>query len=398
MRILFITHALTIGGIEVLALRFSEAFGAAGHKVTLYDFSPQRRVEDFVARFDQSKFRLAGFRPRPWVNRLFWKANALLTKTKLFPIGIWTQVIERHFARFLATHDFDIICSLSFHQDYFACEFARRKGTPVIVSMHGVYEYAAPEWPERARTIYDYVSAIIYAADKNMSYYRAQPYFRPAMLAEKIYTGTDLDAPLRTSITRADLGLASNAFVYILVARGIKEKGWAETIEAFQGVRQRHEQAALLLVGDGEFVEQLRATHVGEPGIVFYGSHPNSVEMTQLADVGLLPTYFPIETLPNVVVDYLRCGLPVISTAIGEIPEMLRTADGHSAGTVLPLLPGNAGVSPKLLADAMERYLTDAAYYEQHVRAVREVRRKFDIYTCVRRYTELFERVLASSR
>ncbi len=30
MRILFTTQALTIGGIEVLALRFSEAFGAAG--------------------------------------------------------------------------------------------------------------------------------------------------------------------------------------------------------------------------------------------------------------------------------------------------------------------------------------------------------------------------------
>lgn len=398
MRILFTTQALTIGGIEVLALRFSEAFGAAGHEVTLYDFSPERRVESFVAQFDHSKFRLAGFRPRPWLNRLFWKANALLVKSRLRPEGIWQQVVERDFARLLAANDFDIICSLSFHQDYFACKYARRKNTPVVVSMHGVYEYAAPEWPERARAIYDYVSAIIYAADKNMSYYRVQPYFRPEMPAVKIYTGTDLDAPLPLITTRHSLGLAADAFVYILVARGIKEKGWAETIDAFRSIRQRHERAALLLVGDGDFLQGLKAKHSSEPGIIFYGFHPNSEELTQLADVGLLPTYFPIETLPNVIIDYLRCGLPVVSTAIGEIPDMLRTADGQEAGTVLPLLPGQVGVSTKLLAEAMERYLVDATYYAQRAACVQEVRYKFDIHTCVRRYTELFEQVMAGAR
>ncbi len=395
MKILFTTQALTIGGIEVLALRFSEAFGAAGHDVTLYDFSSERRMESFVAQFDHSKFRLAGFRPRPWLNRLFWKANALLVKSKLRPNGIWQQVVERDFARLLANNEFDIVCSLSFHQDYFACKYARLKNTPVVVSMHGVYEYAAPEWPERARAIYDYVSAIIYAADKNMSYYWAQSYFRPMMPTEKIYTGTDLDAPLQGSVTRADLGLASDAFVYILVARGIKEKGWVEAIEAFRGIRQRHERAALLLVGDGEFLQGIKTKFASEPGIIFYGSHPNSVVLTQLADVGLLPTYFPIETLPNVIIDYLRCGLPVVSTTIGEIPDMLRAADGQLAGTVLPLLPENAGVSSTLLTEAMERYLTDEAFYQQQAERVQEVRRKFDIRTCVRRYTEVFERALA---
>jgi glycosyltransferase involved in cell wall biosynthesis len=391
MRILFTTQALTIGGIEVLALRFSEAFGAAGHDVTLYDFSPQRRVESFVAQFDHSKFRLAGVSTRAW----WWKLSALLHKTRLKPGGIWEQKVEQDFARLLADNEFDVICSLSFHQDYLACKYAQLKRTPVVVSMHGVYEYAAPEWPERARAIYDYVSAIIYAADKNMSYYWAQPYFRPAMPTAKIYTGTDLDSPIPATATRASLGLADDAFVYILVARGIKEKGWAETITAFRGIRQRHPRAALLLVGDGEYVQQLKAQHAAEPGIVFYGFHPSSVELTQLADVGLLPTYFPIETLPNVVIDYLRCGLPVVSTAIGEIPDMLQAADGQPAGTVLPLLPANAGLDPALLAEAMERYLTDPVFYQAQADRVQEVRRKFDIRTCVRRYLDLFEQVLA---
>ncbi len=391
MRILFTTPALTIGGIEVLALRFSEAFGAAGHDVTLYDFSPQRRVEPFVAQFDQSKFRIVGISPRAW----WWKANALLVKTRLKPNGIWEERVERHFARFLADNEFDIICSLSFHEDYRACRYARPKNTPVVVSMHGVYEYAAPEWPERARAIYDYTSAITYLADKNMAYYWAQPYFRPEMPAVKIYNGTNLDEPVREAVTRATLGIAADAFVYIMVARGVKEKGWEEAIKAFMQLRHRHAQATLLLVGEGEFLQELKKEYSAEQGIIFYGLHPNPVQLTQLADVGLLPTYFPIESLPNVIIDYLRCGLPVIATAIGEIPEMLRAADGQPAGTVLPLLPGNTGVSATLLAEAMAHYLTDAAFYQQQAARVREVRGKFDIRTCVRRYTEVFEQVLA---
>lgn len=391
MRILFTTQALTIGGIEVLALRFSEAFGAAGHDVTLYDFSPQRRVEPFVAQFDQSKFQLAGVSPRAW----WWKVSALLHKTRLKPGGIWQQKVERHFARLLVDNEFDVICSLSFHQDYLACKYAQLKNTPVVVSMHGVYEYAAPEWPERARAIYDYVSAITYLADKNMSYYWAQPYFRPEMPVLKIYNGTNLDEPVHDVVTKEALGIPENAFVYVLVARGIKEKGWREAIEAFIQLQHSHAEIRLLLVGEGEFLQQLKEEYSTEQSIIFYGMHPNPVQLIQMADLGLLPTYFSIESLPNVIVDYLRCGLPVISTAIGEIPDMLRASDGQHAGTVLPLLPENAGVSTTLLAEAMNRYLTDRAFYQQQAQRVQEVRRKFDIHTCVRRYTEVFEQVLA---
>lgn len=398
MRILFTTQALSIGGIEVIALRFSEAFGKVGHQVTLYDFNPDRRAENLVAQFDQSAFRLAGLQPGPIKNWVIWKANALLFKMRLLPNGLWAHLVERHFAKFLANNEFDIICSLSFHQDYLACKYAQCKQTPVVVSMHGVYEYAAPEWPARAKYIYARTKAITYLADKNMSYYRAQPYYRPAMPAVKIYNGVELAQLIPTTITRASLGLAPDAFVYVLVARGVKEKGWQEAIEAFAVLRATHPRAALLLVGEGDYLQQLAKRYQAESGIVFYGVHPNPVELIRLADVGLLPTYFPIESLPNVIVDYLRCELPVISTAIGEIPEMLRAADGELAGTVLPLLPEQAGVSVPLLAEAMERYLVDADYYAQCTRTVRAVRSKFDIRTCVRRYTELFEQVLAAGR
>lgn len=393
MKILFITPALTIGGIEVLALRFSEAFGAAGHEVGLYDFSPEHRNKELVARFGTSDFRLVDPKFSAWKEQAFWKLNGILFKTRIHR-KFRRRVAEWHFARFIHANKFDIVCSLSFHEDYLACKYCRLAGIPVVLSMHGTYEYAAPQWPEMARAIYENVNAIIYAADKNMSWYRQQSYFRPEMPIHKIYSGTDLSTPVPQTISRADLGLPSQYFIYILVARGIVEKGWEQTIDAFLSLQAVHSETALLLVGDSEYVQALKAKYDAKSNIIFYGSHPNSVELTRLADVGLLPTYFPIETLPNVIIDYLRCDLPVISTDIGEIKEMLRTEDGLSAGIVLPLEPEGQGVSVATLREAMEIYLNDPEQYRATVLVVRKAVQKFDIRDCVHNYIQVFNQVV----
>ena len=393
MKILFTTQALSIGGIEVLALRLSEAFGKAGHETILYDFNPERRNDSLVGRYDHRVFRLATFSPMPVLDKVVWKTHALLFKTGLNNY-FRPRMIERHFARLLAKEAPDIICSLSFHQDYLACKHAAPLRIPVVVSMHGTYEFAAPGWPTEARFIYDHAQAIIYAADKNMSWYQAQPYYGPTPPAIKIYTGIDLQAPVPRGVSRADLGLTDNEFVFVMVARGIQEKGWQEAIDAFRGVRRNHSRAALLLVGEGEYLSGLQAQYADDPGIIFYGNHPNSLELTALADVGLLPSYFPIETLPNVIIDYLRCHLPVIASDIGEIPGMLTLPDGTVAGAILPRLGTSQGVSVLHLSQEMERLLVDTTYYQaQTARAAKAVSR-FDLSDCVARYTAVFNEVL----
>jgi L-malate glycosyltransferase len=395
MKILFTTQALSIGGIEVLALRLSEAFAKAGHEVILYDFNPDRRNQGLVSRYDTRQFHLAALELSPVLDRLVWKTHALLFKTRLHQeFRPW--LIEQHFARLLARERPDVICSLSFHQDYLACRHAPALGIPVVVSMHGTYEYAAPEWPERARYIYNHARAIIYAADKNMSWYELQPYFSVTPPAYKIYTGTDLRTPIPRSITRAELGIAADAFVYVLVARGIQEKGWLEALQAFRSVKVRQSRAVLLLVGEGEYLTGLQREWGQEPGVIFYGSHPNSLELTALADAGLLPSYFPIETLPNVIIDYLRCGLPVLASDIGEIPNMLTLPDGSVAGTVLPRSGIKGEVSVPLLAEVMERLLADIGWYRQQAARAAEAAQRFDLQVCVERYTAVFEQALAN--
>jgi glycosyltransferase involved in cell wall biosynthesis len=397
MKVLFITEALSVGGIEVLALRYAEAFGAAGHDVTLYDFEPSRRAESLVQNFDQTKFRITGLSPSPVLNWLIWKANALSVKTGIMPAGLRQRLLEKHFANLVKTGKFDIICTLSFHADYYACKYGVLYNSPVVVWMHGIYEAVSPNHPTRARFIYERVSAIIYGADKNMSYYMAQAYYQPNMPTYKLYTGTSLTT-VPSTIVRADLGISVEEFVYIMVARGIKEKGWEEAIKAFLSVRQQHKKTKLLLVGDGVFLQQMKAQYAAETDIIFYGFHSNPVEITAIADVGLLPSYFSAETMPNVVIDYLRCGLPVIASVIGEVPGMLQDAGGQAAGILLPLSPDSNRVSVTELAKAMEDYITRPELYMQHLERVQEARQKFDIKTTLVKYVDIFEMIIKKYR
>ncbi|RZK31506.1 MAG: glycosyltransferase [Hymenobacter sp.] len=395
MKILFTAPVLNYGGIEILALRFSEAFGRAGHEVTLYDFRPDLRNEQMVSHFDTSKFKLAGMEPAAWKDWLNWKTNAFLLKTGLLK-DFRERLIERHFAKFIQRNKFDIVCSISFQQDYFSCKYCPAVKLPVVISMHGTYESDAPYWPERAHLTYEYVSAIIYAADKNLSWFESQPYYQASKPTFKIDTGADLSAPIAQSVNRQDLGIAADAFVFIMVARGIEQKGWQQAIDAHLALQQQHPGTVLLLVGDSGYVQQLRNKYAGYSSILFYGAHPNSLELTQLANVGLLPSYFVSETLPNVIIDYLRCHLPVISTRVGEIPGMLTTPDGQVAGEILPLPVPNVAVETTTLQLAMEKYLVDAGYYARKQALAAQAVRRFDIRYCVEKYLEVFEQVLAS--
>ena len=108
----------------------------------------------------------------------------------------------------------------------------------------------------------------------------------------------------------------------------------------------------------------------------------------------MLPSYFPLETLPNVIIDYLRCHLPVIASDIGEIPGMLTLPDGTVAGAILPRLGPGQGVSVLQLSQEMERLLADTTFYQaQTARAAMAVSR-FDLRDCVARYTAVFNEVL----
>ena len=111
---------------------------------------------------------------------------------------------------------------------------------------------------------------------------------------------------------------------------------------------------ALVVAGDGPERAPLeaRSAELGVAGRVrFLGSVPRDtvLRLFRAADASVLPSAW--ENFPHTVVESLAVGCPVIATAVGGVPEVVR--DGENG----LLVPPNDRVA---LAGAISRYLSDA--------------------------------------
>jgi len=89
-----------------------------------------------------------------------------------------------------------------------------------------------------------------------------------------------------------------------------------------------------------------------------------------------------MDNLPTVIMEAMAAGLPVVSTQIGGIPEMVVE---NETGLVVP--PND----PLALADAMERLLADPALAKKFGQAGRErAGQLFSIEKNVRELLNLF--------
>ena len=207
----------------------------------------------------------------------------------------------------------------------------------------------------------------------------------------KIYNGYHLPSvSIHPRLKKNDEGI-----VFGMIARGIAEKGWAEAVEAFRQTRRAlGNKITLRLAGTGPGLEQLHRDYTTEQleGVEFLGQVDDVTSVLRGIDIGLLPTWFELESLPNTVIEYLACGIPVIATPIGGIPEMLEHPGG-SAGVLVPLDPSTRRADVSLLTTAMIRLATDDSHrHELSTRAL-EAARKFDLARTVNQYTEVFREV-----
>ncbi len=178
----------------------------------------------------------------------------------------------------------------------------------------------------------------------------------PASVAKihRVYNGIDLN-----DFRRSDF---SNPIPSIIaVGRLIEKKGFTDLIRACEVVRKRGREFRCQIIGEGPLAEPLRAQidDGGSPGQVeVAGPHPQSEVRSRLAGATLfvLPCIAEpsgaMDNLPTVIMEAMAAGLPVVSTQIGGIPEMVVENE-----TGLLVSPND----PSALADAIEKLLIDPA-------------------------------------
>ena len=122
------------------------------------------------------------------------------------------------------------------------------------------------------------------------------------------------------------LNIPGDSFSILYVGNFNKEKNVSLLIRAFAEVVKVRPKAKLLLVGDGperKMLERLAANNVSGGNIIFAGrqAHHSLRRFYQAADCFALPS--TKEGCPNVLLEALSCGLSVIASNVGGVPEIV---------------------------------------------------------------------------
>ena len=147
---------------------------------------------------------------------------------------------------------------------------------------------------------------------------------------------------------RAELGFDGDTLVF--AGRLGPQKSFDTALEALARVPG----VALVVAGDGperSALERLSSELGLDERVRFLGSVPRErvLRLFRAADASVLPSAW--ENFPHTVVEALAVGCPVIATAVGGVPEVVR--DGEN-GLLVPAR------DPEALAGAIARFFGDA--------------------------------------
>ncbi len=127
------------------------------------------------------------------------------------------------------------------------------------------------------------------------------------------------------------LGVDADAKVILYAGRLDIRKGLRELVEAVSGLRTRDANLRCYLLGDGPdkpLLQQAIARYGLEKIVLFVPAAPTETvaQWMAAADVFTLPSYK--EGCPNVVIEALASGRPVVATDVGGIPELMESESG----------------------------------------------------------------------
>lgn len=184
-------------------------------------------------------------------------------------------------------------------------------------------------------------------------------------------------------------GFEQEDVLFVCVARLSPQKTHSLLLEAFRrGPGLSDSRARLLLVGVGELHDKLQAEarHLGlGDRVSFMGIRTDIPEVLNAADVFVLSSNW--EGNPLSVMEAMAAGKPVISTAVGGVPELVE--EGKSGFLVKR---GNATA----LAQAMNLLLKDRKLRQTMGKAAsKRAIEHFDLRAMTEAYVSLYETMLS---
>lgn len=368
LRVLFISSASRTlwGGGEKWVLRMAEALAGRGH-ATAIAARPRSRL---LAAAGAAGVPCHAVRFASDLDPLtFWRLRAVASE---FGANLLVTTFDKELrigglaARSLGARGPRVIC---------------RKGLPLI----------ADNW--RYRLTYAHlVDGILTPARSIADRLAAFPWLRVPI--EVVPNGVDLAAfPHRPARAVVDdipgLPAPGHGEVVLHLARLSGQKGHSVLLAAAAALRACFPAARYLVVGDGAeraAIEAARDRLGLVPVVILTGHRTDTAALLAAADLVVLPSH--AEGFPNVLLEAMATGRPVVASAVGDTPDIVR--DGVT-GFLTP--PGDAAA----LAARIGELLADPALRARQGAAGRAlVEQEFAFAPVVARIEAYFRRLVAA--
>jgi glycosyltransferase involved in cell wall biosynthesis len=217
-----------------------------------------------------------------------------------------------------------------------------------------------------------------------------QSILAPAVIeARVIPNGVDLSVyrPEDQAKVRGQLGLERDAVVLLIAGRGIRRSIWKDfsTLRAaIERAGQALSDRRVVCVVLGDAMPEQNIGSVRVRSVEFLADPRAVASYYQAADVYMHAA--KADTFPNVVLEALACGTPVVGTAVGGIPEQI--IEGQT-GHLVPATDA-AAMAERVV------HLVKHPELRQRMsrRAAEDAANRFDVNQQVGRYTEWFERIV----
>lgn len=299
----------------------------------------------------------------------------------------------RHVGEVLRRESIDVVYDRTFHMTLIAAHPCRQLNIPRLATIVSPPEQALPLVESRFLTLkrrrlahaYGEARGVV-AVSAAVAESACRYYSLPRAQLQVIHNGVDLSSlpPAATRLTRA----SHDRTTLVCVGRMTEEKGHADLIEAIAASESdwppSRPPLQLRFIGDGPLREPLQAKAARKcryHQVEFMGQLANPAPLIAAADALVLPSRF--EGLPNVVLEAMALGTPVIATRSGGTVELQRDEP-----TVWWAEPG----SPDSLRRAILAFATgrDEAT-RRAVAAQKLVQQHHDIRQTVRRIETLLQ-------
>jgi len=333
-------------------------------------------------------------------------------KEKFEDLLIPTRVMNmRHFyqrrqfnelVHFLETERFDIVNTNLIRADIIGRFAARKAKVPVIITTeHGIHTWGVKgklveslvkrlyiyttRFTDRIIAVSDYVKQCLQSAGV------------PAEKIVRIYNGVDLErfvpsTPEQKSEFVKYLSDRKVNHVIGGVGHLITLKGHSYFIQAIPRILEKHPNSLFIIVGEGPLHNQLvnEVKRLGLTDKVRFLGRLSTITPQVISTFDVLVQPSLTESFGLVVAEALACGVPVVATKVGGLPEIVE--DGINGFLVEPR-------SPSAIAEKVIWLLDNKESAKRLGANGREtVAQKFDINTTVREYYELYKEVLEGKK